>query len=154
MTAESYYRWCIAHGIPTETEKGVCIAYLDHLKGVAKLEAECRLPTDAKEISKDTWEFKRAARPRALKKYPTYFNDFKNNEKYSGLMVSFRHIKTSPAALFQGETILGPEDDRNTFMYWYIVELNKAAEERKINVPYIRTDDGFIALFKSKRKLG
>ena len=67
--------------------------------------------------------------------------------------MSFRHIKTSPVALFQGETILGPEDDRSTFMYWYIVELNKAAE-RKINVPYIRTDDGFIALFKSKRKLG
>ena len=39
-------------------------------------------------------------------------------------------------------------------MDWYIVELSKAAEERKINVPYIKTEDGFIALFKSKRKLG
>lgn len=154
MTAESYYRWCLKNGIETETKKHRITIYLDSLKGTARREAECRLPPTAVETAPGIWEYDRNKRARVQRNYPKYFNDFKNNEKYSGIIMSYRHLKTSPAMLFENETILGPDEDRNTFMYWYLVELNRCAEEKKLAVPYIKTEDGYIALFKSRRKIG
>ena len=155
MTTESYYRWAIANNIPVETRFHVMTVHLDgYEEGMFKREAKYRLPKNAEEIAPDVYQFERKHRPRAERPYPKYFCDFKSAYKDSGIIVSFRHIRTTPRELFQDAVILGPDEDRNSYMYWYIVELNKHADEKRFAVPYIKTDDGFIALFKSKRKIG
>ena len=152
MTVESFYRWALAHKIPVETKNHIMTVYLGTLPELLKLEAKCRLPPIAEDMGNDAYSMTRKKKPGVVRKYPKYFPDFKANFEKTGIIMSFRHIKTSPVALFHGENILGPDEDRNTFMYWYITELNKSADESRINVPYIKTEDGFIVLFKSKRQ--
>ena len=155
MTVESYYRWALTKNIPMETKKHMLTVYLAGLPELLTMEAKCRLPPVAEDCGDGlTFRMTRKKNPGVVKPYPKYFADFKEKYKETGIITSFRHITTSPVMLFEGEKILGPDEDRSSFMYWYIVELNRHAEESRINVPYIKTEDGFIALFKSKRKTG